>query len=32
MIVFGWICTYIGAAALARGVLRLVDKLGGHRG
>lgn len=28
MIVFCWICTYIGAAALARGVLRLVDKLG----
>lgn len=32
MMVFGWVCTYIGAAALARGVLRLVDKLGGRRG
>ncbi|GEM_PF-1578615 len=32
MIVFGWICTYIGAATLAWGVLRLVDKLGGRRG
>nr|DAY82867.1 MAG TPA: hypothetical protein [Caudoviricetes sp.] len=29
--VFGWVCTYIGAAALACGVLRLVDKLGGGR-
>lgn len=32
MMVFGWVCTYIGAAALACGVLRLVDKLGGRRG
>ena len=32
MIVFGWICTYIGAATLARGVVRLVDKLGGRHG
>lgn len=32
MIVFGWICTYIGAAMLACGVVRLVDKLGGRRG
>lgn len=32
MIVFRWICTYIGAATLACGVVRLVDKLGGRRG
>lgn len=32
MMVFGWVCTYIGAATLACGVLRLVDKLGGRRG
>lgn len=32
MMVFGWVCTYIGAATLACGVVRLVDKLGGRRG
>ena len=32
MAVFGWVCTYIGAAWLACGVVRLVDKLGGRRG
>lgn len=33
MMVFGWVCTYIGAATLAWGVIRLVDKLGGgHHG
>lgn len=31
MMVFGWVCTYIGAATLACGVIRLVDKLGGGR-
>lgn len=28
---FTWVLTYIGAAWLAVGILRLVDKLGGRR-
>nr|DAL03914.1 MAG TPA: hypothetical protein [Caudoviricetes sp.] len=32
MVIFGWACTFLGAAALARSIVRLVDKLGGHHG